>query len=225
MSGRKLNPCRYSSIASSSFPSAETARARSKYSWSRSRRLESAISRPQLLRIQPAQLRRRENAVFADELVIEVDLAAAVVFSLNADHVPVHLAAVAVVGFVVRLAGREVEAAGDLFVEEDVLHRLHHVRVETERPFADVARALVGVENLIELLRVRVAVGRRGDDLPALKFQADAVEDRAAIHRFAVVLDHAVHAVANRARIALAVRNIPLAPATHRADSFDAEVQ
>ena len=34
------------------------------------------------------------------------------------------LAAVAVVGFFVGLAGREVERAGDFFVEENVPHRL-----------------------------------------------------------------------------------------------------
>src|SRR6476659_7471124 len=78
----------------------------------------------QSIRIERRQLRQDEQPILANQLVVEPDLSAAPVLALDVDHVPVDLALVAVaVGFV-RLPGREVEAAGDFFVEEDVLHRL-----------------------------------------------------------------------------------------------------
>src|SRR5687768_5594959 len=88
--------------------------------------------------IQPLQLAKRKHPILPHQLLVKVDLPAAVVLALDAHHVPVDLALVAVVGLLVRLAGREVEAAGDLFVEEDVLHRPRDVRVEAEAPLADV---------------------------------------------------------------------------------------
>ena len=69
---------------------------------------------------------------------------------LDHDHVPVDLAVVAVGGLVVTAAGGEVDAAADLFVEEDVLHRFGDERVDADREFADVAGALVGVEHTLE---------------------------------------------------------------------------
>ena len=56
---------------------------------------------------------------------------------------------VAVVAFFVSLAGSEVEGAGDFFVEENIAHRLLNIRIEAEGKFAHVARARIGVENLI----------------------------------------------------------------------------
>src|SRR5688500_10159071 len=91
-----------------------------------------------------------EAAVLADEAVVEVDFAAADFGGLHEDDVPVDGGVVAVVGFLVGLAGGEVDGAGDLFVEENVLHGLRHVGVETDRELADVAGAFVGVEELGE---------------------------------------------------------------------------
>ena len=67
----------------------------------------------------------------AHELAVEPDFAAAVVFALDQHQVPVDATAVAVVGFVVRLAGREVKAAADLFVEQRVEHRMANMVVRT----------------------------------------------------------------------------------------------
>src|SRR5947207_12262731 len=89
---------------------------------------------PQPFRIQPRQFGKCEQPVFADELAIELDLAAPEVGALDADHVPMDLAAVAIVGFVVGLAGRQVKAAGDLFVEKNVLHRAKYVRIKAQTP-------------------------------------------------------------------------------------------
>ena len=102
----------------------------------------------------------REMKRYEDEDVVEVDLAAAVGGVLHHDHVPVDLAAVAVVGLLVRLTGRQVEAAGDLLVEQDVLHRLRAVRVEPDGELADVAAALVHPVRE-RLARVRDGIGRR----------------------------------------------------------------
>ena len=98
-------------------------------------------------------MRRQKFAVAANEFAVEVDLAAAVVRALDVDHVPMDLAAVAVVGLLVGLAGRKVERARDFFVEEDVPHRMQDVRIKAEREFADVARARIGIEDLVEFLR------------------------------------------------------------------------
>src|SRR5688500_13383746 len=98
-------------------------------------------SSPESIRIQVREFRQHEQPVLANELVVEPDLTAAVVRALDADHVPVALALVAVAVDVVRLAGGEVEAAGDLFVEEDVLHRPQDVGVERDGELADVAPA------------------------------------------------------------------------------------
>src|SRR5581483_12095291 len=109
-------------------------------------------------------------------------------------HVPVNLRAVAVVGLLIRLAGREVEAAGDLFVEEDILHRLEDIRVEGDGPLADVARALIGVQDLVE--PGRLAACRRLDNLAVLKNQPDIVKNGSPIERLAVKLDGAVDRIA-----------------------------
>ena len=50
---------------------------------------------------------------------------------------------VAIVGFVVGLSRREMDRAGDFFVEENVLHRLGAIGIEANREFAHVSRAFV----------------------------------------------------------------------------------
>src|SRR5207248_2991249 len=95
----------------------------------------------------------KELTVAADHLAIEVDFTSAVIFSLDAHHVPVHLTAIAIVRFFVGLTGREMKRTGDFFIEKDITHRLKNVRVKPERKLADVARARVRVQDLVELLR------------------------------------------------------------------------
>ena len=99
--------------------------------------------------IERSQLRRQEFAITPNEFAVEVNFAAAVVGSLDIDHVPMDLAAVSVIGLFVRLAGRKMERARDLFVEENVAHRMQNVRIEAEREFPDVARSRIGIENLV----------------------------------------------------------------------------
>src|SRR4051794_22588266 len=75
----------------------------------------SSLAQP--IGIELGQFAWHEQPILADELSVEADFAAAVVGALDADHVPVNLALVAIVGFLVGLSGGEVEAAGDFFVE------------------------------------------------------------------------------------------------------------
>ena len=67
--------------------------------------------------VKPPQFIGHESSVFAHQLAIEINLATAVVGPLNQHEVPVHDAAVAVVGIFVGLARRKVQRAADLFVE------------------------------------------------------------------------------------------------------------
>ena len=85
------------------------------------------------------------------------------------------LAAVAVVGFLVGLPRREVERAGDFFVEQNIAHRLEDVRIKAERKFADVTRARIGIENLIQLFGL---IARRFDDFSVAKIEPNVVESR-----------------------------------------------
>ena len=133
------------------------------------------------------------------------------------------LAAVVVLGGLVAAAGREVERSRDLLVEEDVLHRVGDVRVEADGELADVARALVGVEDLVELLAVALAGGL--DDLAVLEDEADVLEALAVVDGGSVVLEHAVDAVAHGRGEALAVGDVVLAAAGDDADALDREGQ
>src|SRR3954463_4609607 len=80
--------------------------------------------------VEPVQGLRDEEAVLADQLVVEPDFAAAVIGTLDADHVPMDLRFVAVADPLVGLARREVEGARDLLIEKNIAHRLEDVRVE-----------------------------------------------------------------------------------------------
>ena len=110
-------------------------------------RVNSAPGKPAA--IERSQLRGQEVAVTPNEFVIEVNFAAAVVRSLDIDHIPMDLASVSIVGVVVRLTGRKVERTRDLFVEENVAHGMQNIRIKSEREFPDVARSRIRIENLV----------------------------------------------------------------------------
>ena len=133
-------------------------------------------------RIELLKVLGNEPAVDADGLAVEKDGAAAVLGALNLHEVPVDLRAIAVVGLVVGVAGGQMEAAGDLLVEEDVAHWVQHPGIAADRPLADVAGPLVGIEDRPELFSVSPrAIGL---DDPALgEFEPDAVEERSLIDR------------------------------------------
>src|SRR5207302_3741866 len=93
-----------------------------------------------------------EFAILANEFAIKIDLAAAIFPALNVDHVPMHLAAVPIVGRLIGLAGSKMKRPRNLFVEQNIAHRMEDVRIKAEREFADVTGAGVGIENIVQFL-------------------------------------------------------------------------
>ena len=67
--------------------------------------------------VERLQILRDEEAIFTNQLSVEPDFAAAIVGPLNQNEVPVNSTAIAVVGFFVSIARREVKRATDLFIE------------------------------------------------------------------------------------------------------------
>src|SRR5690606_26905245 len=102
---------------------------------------------------------------------------------------------IAVVRHFVGLTGREVEAARDLLVEEDVAHGLLDLRIEANGKLADVAGALVGVEDFVDGLGV---VGRRLVDLALTELEFDVVGGDTLVDRGGVVADDALYRIPHR---------------------------
>lgn len=82
--------------------------------------------------VQRFEVFRDEHAVLANQFVVEPHLAPTVLGSLDQHHVPVDGGPVTVVALLVRLARREVQRAGDLFVEQNVAHRFFDVWIEAK---------------------------------------------------------------------------------------------
>src|SRR5258706_15489160 len=97
--------------------------------------------------------------------------------------------AIAVVAFLVGLAGREVKGAGDFLVEKNIAHRVLDVGIETEGKFTDVTRARIGVEDVVQALRV---VGSGFHDLAIGKFEPDVFKLRSRVDGGRVELDETV---------------------------------
>src|ERR1043166_9071686 len=104
----------------------------------------------EILRIERFEILRQETAVLPDEFTVEPDLAAAPFRALDEHHVPMHGGTVAVVAFLVRLAGSEVQRAGDLLIEKDIAHRTLDIGIEPEGELTDVARAGIGIQDLVQ---------------------------------------------------------------------------
>src|ERR1041384_59764 len=99
---------------------------------------------------------------------------------------------------------------------------MEHVRIEAERELADVARAWIGIENLVQLLGV---VARRLHHFPVLEFQPDIVEPRSLINARRVESDVSLDGILYRTTKDFAVRNVAVAAADYGADALDAEAQ
>src|SRR5437588_8383833 len=82
-------------------------------------------------------------------------------------------AAVAVVGYLVRIAGCQVERAADLFIEQCIEHWMPHAIVDADRPFAAITGAVVRIEDLVELFRF---VRGRVYDFAILELEFNVVE-------------------------------------------------
>src|SRR2546423_7184297 len=129
--------------------------------------------------MQWAQLFRQKFAISSNEFAIEINLAAAIIRSLDADHVPMDLAAVAIISFFISLARSEMKRGRDFLVKQDIAHRLQNTWIKCKRKFADVAGAGIRIENFVELLRF---VACCIDNLAITKFQLDSVETSSLIN-------------------------------------------
>src|SRR5438128_46027 len=96
---------------------------------------------------------------------------------------------IAVVALFVGLPGSQVERASDLFVEQDIAHRVENIRVEAEREFARISRAGIGVEDFVEALGV---VGAGADYLAIFKLETNIFEFRSGIKCRGIKLNLAV---------------------------------
>ena len=115
---------------------------------------------------------------------------------------------VAVVAFVVAAAGGKVNGAGNFLVEQNIAHRNVHVGVNAYSELADVTRALIGIENLVDLLGV---IGSSLDDLAVIEHEPHVFVLKPLLHRRSVVGNNAVYAVFYGCGINLAVGNVALA--------------
>src|SRR3954471_14132765 len=94
--------------------------------------------------------------------------------------------------------------------------------IESKGELADVARAGIGIENLVQLLSV-VAGGF--DDLPILELEPNAVEPGSLVNAGRIEEHVTLDRVLDWATENLAVWNVAVAAADNRADIFDAKPQ
>ena len=100
--------------------------------------------------IQRRQFRQGEQAVLADQDIVEPDLAAAVFRSLDLDQIPVDGGFIAVRRVIIAGAGCEMERSADFLVKQRIAERFADQRIETDGKFADIAGARIAVENLVQ---------------------------------------------------------------------------
>ena len=119
-----------------------------------------------IFRIQAFQFRQNETSVFADEHIVEPDFTAAVFRCHDEYQIPVDSGFITVGCVVIAVAGSEVDAASNLFIEQDVVHGFCDIRVYADGKFTHISCAFVGVEDVFQtFFVVAVAV----DDLPVFE--------------------------------------------------------
>src|SRR5205823_1766859 len=120
--------------------------AESSAAWQRGEEEDSPVSLGTFAKsvsVQGTQLLWQKFAVLPDQFAVEINFSAAVFWTLNVHHVPVDLASVPIVGFLVRLSRSKMKRAGNFLVEQYVAHRLQDVGIKSEREFADITGARI----------------------------------------------------------------------------------
>ena len=112
------------------------------------------------------------------------------------------------------------EAAGDLFIKENIADGVIDDRVHAEGEFTHIAGAFVDIQDLVHVFRV-VAGGL--DDLAVLEFETHVPEEEPIIGRGAVVADIAVDGVLHRGGVDLTVGNVAVAVHAEAGDVLDGE--
>ncbi len=93
---------------------------------------------------------------------------------------------------------------------------MQDVRVESQRKFADVTRALVRVENLVEFFRFLAC---RIDNLPVLKFKANSIETNALVNTRDIEGNITLNRISDGSGEDFAIRNIVIPPRRLRLES------
>jgi len=119
-------------------------------------------------------------------------------------------------------ARREVERAGDLFIEENVEQRPADEGIDPEGELTDETGARVGVENLVEKLAF---VRAGGSDAPFVELKLDALVDHAVIDAPGGEADAPLDRLADRCGIDLTVGQIVLSGAGDDRHLLDREAQ
>src|SRR6266404_3080077 len=168
------------------------------------------------------QLVREKLSIFPNQFAVEVNFSTPVIGTLNAYHVPVDLAPVSIVCFLISLSWRQVKRAGDFLIKQNVAHRLEDAGIKPEREFACVTRAGIGVENLVQLFRL---IACRSDDLASLEFESDAVESCPLIDAWSVKCHVTFDGIFDRTAENFAIGNVAVAAADNGWNSLDTETQ
>ena len=184
--------------------------------------LRKQLDHLEVLWIKRLQILWDKEPIFPDQFTIKPNLAAAPFLALDEHHVPVDGGTIAVIALLISLTRREVQRAANFFIEQNIAHRVHHIRIEPERKLADVARAGIGIENLVEAFGV--AAGSL-DDFAVLEFQLHVFKLGACVERRCVVLKRAVDGIFYGARKHFAIGNVAIARARDGGHPFDAETQ
>ena len=114
------------------------------------------------------------------------------------------------------------ERARDLFIKQNITHRLKNVWIKTNRKLADIARTSIRIKNLVQALCIAAVCVH---DLTLFKFQVDPIEGDALINRRRIISNFAFDRILNRAREDLTIRYIVRATTSDRADALDRETQ
>ena len=114
------------------------------------------------------------------------------------------------------------EAAADFLIKQRVLHRVQHIRIDADGKFAEIARALIGIQQCVDACGV---VGGRLDDLAVLDLETDIFVGEALFLAEGIVGDHAVHRFFDRSGVDFAVRNVAASVAFDCRNALDGEGQ
>lgn len=139
-----------------------------------------------------------ELAVLADQLPAKVELAAALLLSLHEHDTPMNGRVVAVGGLSAALSEGKMEGAGNLLIEQGILHDTVDEGIDTQSEFAGVSGALVHVEDLVEL--VGSCLTGRVHNLTTLELESDVIEEQSPLEGGGVEGDVAVDGVSERGR-------------------------
>ena len=136
------------------------------------------------------------------------------------NQIPVDGGHVTIVSVVVTGTRRKVNTAADFFVKQNIADCVLDVRVDADCEFADVACALVGVENRV--CRRRIVCGRF-NNFAVFENKPDVFETEAVFDTRRVVVYHSVDAVLHGGGINFAVGDIHSARTSNRGNIFYAE--